>query len=179
MCKHAGGTGSLHVPRPSSPGDGHLRAAGPKGTQMPWQWPAVWVRPRKAPSRVPCRRPVTRSSRGPGPRVPSRLDLACGEPGTRIEQLAGSYRAAETGAGPAAGASSCTTELSAFRPRPLSSQSNPFLPLNPRTAVSPHSDRTVTMPPCHRLCPDPAPPRQWSGRRVNHVLLPVVPTWLV
>lgn len=139
MCKHAGGTGSLHVPRPSSPGDGHLRAAGPKGTQMPWQWPAVWVRPRKAPSRVPCRRPVTRSSRGPGPRVPSRLDLACGEPGTRIEQLAGSYRAAETGAGPAAGASSCTTELSAFRPRPLSSQSNPFLPLNPRTAVSPQT----------------------------------------
>lgn len=49
MCKHAGGTGSLHVPRPSSPGDGHLRAAGPKGTQMPWQWPAVWVHPRKAP----------------------------------------------------------------------------------------------------------------------------------
>lgn len=139
MCKHAGGTGSLHVPRPSSPGDGHLRAAGPKGTQMPWQWPAVWVRPRKAPSRVPCRRPVTRSSRGPGPRVPSRLDLACGEPGTRIEQLAGSYRAAETGAGPAAGASSCTTELSAFRPRPLSSQSNPFLPPNPRTAVSPQT----------------------------------------
>lgn len=139
MCKHAGGTGSLHVPQPSSPDDGHLRAAGPKGTQMPWQWPAVWVRPRKAPRRVPCRRPVTRSSRGPGPRVPSRLDLARGEPGTRIEQLAGSYRAAEMGAGPAAGASSCTTELSAFRPRPLSSQSNPFLPPNPRTAVSPQT----------------------------------------
>lgn len=177
MCKHAGGTGSLHVPRPSSPGDGHLRAAGPKGTQMPWQWPAVWVRPRKVPGRVPCRRQVTRSSRGPGPRVPSRLDLACGEPGTRIEQLAGSYRAAETGAGPAAGASSCTTELSAFRPRPLSSQINPFLPLNPRlrfrltqTGLSRCLLVTVSVL---------TPPRPWSGRRVNHVLLPVVRTWLV